>query len=366
MAKFKYTFVLLLVLLFASCRSVEEISIDYMIPADISFPSELRRVAIVNNTTSTPDNRFVPADSTLKVNEISKSISYHNGKPSITVQALAEAISAENYFDVVIVCDSLLRANDIIQRENMLSKEEVGELTQSLQADLIISLENLQMKATRIIRYIPDWNAYQGTIDMTVLPTVKVYIPNRKGPMATVNAKDSIFWEELGTSESYVRTHLAGNNVMLDEASQFAGVAPIKHIVPTWKTSKRYIYAGGSVNMRDAIIYARENSWDAAFKLWEEEYQSTKSNRKQMYAALNIALYHEMKDSIEQAAEWAVKAQTLARKVDRIGEGELPANINFTTIPNYVLTSLYVAELQERINALPKLKMQMSRFYDNF
>ena len=36
-----------------------------------------------------------------------------------------------------------------------------------------------------------------------------------------------------------------------------------------------------------------------------------------MKAALNIAVYYEMKDSLAQAEEWAVKAQQLAQKVDK-------------------------------------------------
>ena len=35
-------------------------------------------------------------------------------------------------------------------------------------------------------------------------------------------------------------------------------------------------------------------------------------------------------------------------------------------VPNYYLTTLYLAELKERNAQLPKLKLQMSRFNDDF
>ena len=37
-----------------------------------------------------------------------------------------------------------------------------------------------------------------------------------------------------------------------------------------------------------------------------------------MRAAFNLALYYEMKDSVEEAHKWAVTAQELARKIDKI------------------------------------------------
>lgn len=365
MAKYLYSFILLSTFLFGSCQTLQELSIDYMLPANISFPSELRRVAIVNNTSSTPDNELIPTDESKKPNEMSRATVYHDGNAVITTQSLAESIAEENYFDAVVICDSALRTQDITPRENTLTREEVQILIDKLNVDFLISLEKLQMKAIRIIRHLPEWSCYQGTIDMKVYPTVKVYIPNRRGPMVTVNGKDSIFWEEFGSSESNVRSHLAGDSNMLEEASEFAGIVPVKYLLPYWKTGKRSLYINGSVNMRDAAIFVRESSWDKAFKLWEQAYQTTKSNKQKMAAAHNIALHYEMQDSIAEALTWATQAQELARKVENI-EKNSPKETDFTRIPNYIMITLYIEELKVRRDGLAKLNMQMSRFNDDF
>lgn len=189
MAKYTYPLLLLVILSFSSCQTIEELSIDYMLPAEIFFPAELKRVAIVNNTSATPDNNMIATDNSKKANQVSQSIAYHDGDATKTTQSLAEAIAHENYFEEVVICDSALRAKDILLRENQLSKQEVNELTEGLGVDFIISLENLQLKATRLIAYLPGWNCYQGTIDVKAYPTVKVYLPNRNGPMVTINAK---------------------------------------------------------------------------------------------------------------------------------------------------------------------------------
>lgn len=69
--------------------------------------------------------------------------------------------------------------------------------------------------------------------------------------------------------------------------------------------------------MRDAAIYVRENSWDDAYELWNQAFEGTKNQKKKMRAALNIAVYYEMKDSLAKAEEWAEKAQQLAKKIDK-------------------------------------------------
>ena len=36
--------------LLTACQTIETISMDYMLPAEVSFPEELKRVAVVNNS----------------------------------------------------------------------------------------------------------------------------------------------------------------------------------------------------------------------------------------------------------------------------------------------------------------------------
>ena len=42
-----------------------------------------------------------------------------------------------------------------------------------------------------------------------------------------------------------------------------------------------------------------------------------RTQKKQMRAAFNIAVYYETKDSLSQAVKWAEKAQQLAKKIEK-------------------------------------------------
>lgn len=359
---------LFLLAVLGSCQSLEQISIDYLQPADLSFPPQLRKVAVVNNAGDAPDNKLTAQTEKTRENSpviISQATAYAHGDTKIAAEALAEEIANQNYFDEVVICDSALRANDKMARENMLSQEEVRQLASDLGADIIIAVENLQLKATKTVRYLNEFNCFQGAVDVKAYPTVRVYLPERTRPMNTLHPVDSIFWEEFGMSATEAAARMIPDTKMLEEASEFAGTVPVKYIVPMWKKGARYLYTGGSVAMRDAAVYARENSWDDAYGLWRQAFDGTKSEKKKMRAAHNIAISYEMRDSLPQAQEWEEKAQQLAKKVE-IKNTPDNVHVSIDDVPNYYLTTQYLAELKERNSHLLKLNIQMSRFNDDF
>lgn len=350
-------------LLLSACQSVEQFSIDYMLPAEVSFPATLRRVAVVNNMPAAPQSSekiLEEKEESGNANEVSCTTEYYTGKPSITAQALAETLAEGNYFDQVIICDSALRAHDTSPRESTLSREEVNTLAHDLGADFLIAVENVQFRSVNKMHFLPDVPAYYGTVDVTVYPTLRIYLPNRQGPLATVNTPDSIFWEEAGLSEGEVRAALITKDELIEAASDFAGTSPVSYLLPHWKTALRYLFTGGSVEMRDAAVYVREQNWKDAITLWKQLYEK-KKGRLKMRAACNIALGYEMQDSIHTATSWATRAQRIAYDIDQIGEKN-KQGLEGSDVPNYIFTTLYLNELTEREKGIARLNIQMQRF----
>ena len=260
----------------------------------------------------------------------------------------------------------MLRANDMIPRESTLSKSEVESLIESLDVDFLIALENIQLRSLRKIEYLREWGVYAGTIDVKVYPTVKVYLPNRNGPMVTINTNDSIFWDYAAPSIAQAGAGLISETEILKEASEFAGTVPVKYMLPHWKTSSRYLFTSGSVNMRDAAVYVRENNWQQAIELWKQTYEKKKKGKQKMYAAYNVDLGYEMQDSIQAAEEWALKAQKEAYDIDKIEEKKEQGGIDISDVPNYFAVTRYLNELQERKEGMTRLNVQMERFKNDF
>lgn len=357
--------VLLSTLFLTSCQSLEQISIDYMRPASITFPPQYRKVAIVNNTLDSADKKFIseekePDEQHL---EASRVIGYAHGNAKVLAESLAQAIADQNYFDVVVICDSALRENDKYYRQNTLTSQEVKKLASNLNVDLIIAVEDIIFKTTRSIYYIPDIDGFQGITTLKAYPTFCIYAPEKKSPIKRLLLNDSIYWDNLSISINETSQLMIPDEELLKEGNDFAGNILIKYITPTWNTTERYFFTGNTVPMRDAAEYVRNHSWDEAYQLWKYVFENTKKQKRRMQAAFNIALYYEMKDDITQAEIWAQKAQEIAQLIDKINLEEKKENdTQIYNYRNYYLTSQYVIQLKKRKAELLKLNKQMERF----
>jgi hypothetical protein len=344
-----------------SCQTYTVVPIDYLVPAAVSFPAQIKRVGIVNNVGETPGRiaRDVVQDSILseKINGFSERYTL-NGNPKIAAEALAESVAGENYFDEVIICDSALQISGAPKQVPFLSKETVNVLTEHLDVDMLISLEEIRIQVERQVFPVTG-TGFVGTIDAKVCPKIYLYIANRNSPLVMINGHDSISWEGLELTLTAARTKIVPDEQLIAEASGFAGTIPVRHMTPHWRTSSRIFYNNGSPEMRDAAYFVRENNWDKAFELWAK-YVETAKGIKKARAASNISLYYEMKDDPEKAHEWGEKALEWARVADNIPENMIRSSGDYTRI------RYNQSILEERRNDFTTLKMQMNRFNDDF
>lgn len=358
---FQLTFLML-----TGCQSIEQLSIDYMQPARISFPDELKRVGIVNNVpenlpnllarqfTDTPDS---------EVDGYSHKTTYYNGTPALAIESLAQAIADEQYFEQVIICDSALRANDTQLRAGSLSLEEINQLCSDLDVDVLISLEALQLREVREVGYIPEFGIFGGQVAVNVRPTINLYLPDRDTPVTTVNASDSIYWDEVGGSYNNVRGRLINTQEMLKQASDFAGTIPVNSLLPHWTTTERNFFTNGNIKMRDGVVYAHESQWEKAAELWQQAFDSSKSAKKQCYAAYNLALAYEMQDNIEEAFKWISTALEKAAAADKVHLTEAEDAYTSGRYPiRFMLAHAYYKELEKRHANIAVLKAQLNRF----
>lgn len=319
-----------------SCQTIEPLTIDYMIPAEVSFPESLKRVAVVNNLPAVKPEQIL-----IEEKESEKS---YWGDGMRAAESLASQLAEANYFDEVVICDSLLRASDAQPAAHPLTGEEIDQLAQQLDVDFLISLETLIVKSQRKMEYLTGWNVNYGTIDAKVYATTRIYLPGRASAMATLHSNDSIFWEESAIREGDVVRQLPNDAEVRLQASDFAGQLPVERLLPHWKKGQRYLYGGSSVGLRDALVYVRENDWAQAIALWQKEFES-KSTKRQKAAAYNLSVGYEMQDQIEEALRW----------IDRA------VNLTKPETTEQLMMSLYQQELQQRLNGLQRLQIQTKR-----
>lgn len=312
-----------------SCSSVGYFSMDALYPSEVSFPSEVRSVGVIDNTVT--HDTLPPVGTTLKLIK---------GDGKLMAHQLAVNIADADYFDEVILCDSSLRADEQLDAHFKLPQEKVRQLASDLDVDMLVTVDGLSVKLWSDTRSLPDSPELVDVIGGEVSTVISLYLPSRKSPMQlALGAQDTIYWE---VSDFLTR------EMIVENASTHAASLPLKYLVPRWKSEERFFYSGGSVNMRDAAVYVRENNWEEAYLLWKKTYDSSApASKKRMYAALNIALYYEMQSNISEAMKYAKEAMDMAK----------PGSVDKKNITFY-----YIGQLSPRSQEIQKLDLQMSRF----
>ena len=239
----KVLFLLFSVTLLWSCQSIDLLSIDYLMPAEMSFPNQLRKVAVVNNmlpsAPPTLASQFVDKPD-VNSRLLYQKTQYFSGDGKTTTEALAQALADGDYFDTVIICDSALRASNNEETPRALTLDEVYNLTTQLDADFLISVENIEMRVESKATPDPYFGLFVANTDVKVAPTIRIYLP-QQSPRTPISKVDSIFWQGFGDDINGAVHDLPNQQTILREASTYAGEFIAKTFVPYWQSANRTI-----------------------------------------------------------------------------------------------------------------------------
>ena len=326
-----------------SCTSIQTLTFDQLNPAlQASFPESVKHIAVVNNMPQIP-----PAPNNIMT------LGEAEGDGIQSSSALATTLADSKYFDEVIICDSALNQNKISQDSaekqsdaspvfpmHLLQQTEVAELCQSLNADMLFSLDRIVINKKKAFVHYPGMQDRISVIRVKVTPVINLYAPSRKKPIQTIAVTDSLDW---------TRDNVPSDKAILKEASLFSAHRMNQQLVPYWSQTSRIYYNGGSSEMRDATVCVREHDWESAQNIWKKIFDSSKSKKTKMRTAFNIALAHEMTGDLIKAEEWLNTAKSFI------------TDSNSRTEWQY-----YSALLKERVSKFARMKTQMSRFNNIF
>ena len=332
--------------LFNACQTTKTFYIDYLNPAKISFPEELKKIGIVNMVASD----YTTQKTKPKWNN-DKALLL--GDAALLTESLAEHLAEANYFDEVVIYDSIIQSAQEEGFESQpLTTEEVNHLVDILQVDFLVAVEDILLRAEKNEYLIGDFILSQLAVETKA--SMKAYLPNRASYIFKDQVSDTLYWDLNDPANYYIR-----EKQLVEEASIYAGERLASRLAPQWKTAERLLYIDGNKTLRKANSWVKENQWDNAFKLWSDFYNASENVKNQMKAALNIAVYYEMKDDFEKAIHWATRAKDLAYKVDEIQN--TPSNLIYSAYHYFPIKS-YLEVLEKRKQNKVQLEQQMSRF----
>ena len=201
--------ILFSITLLSSCSSLEQISIDYLQPAEYTFPKEVKSIAIVNSTSKKVESE----SNRTKKQKMSSyySMNYEaekiNGNANIAAEALSQEIARQNYFDTIVIYKPMPQTGkDSLYAPKPLTKADAQELIDNLNVDCLITLDSLQLESNQTITYLPEWDCYHGLTKIKVHPTFSMYLPGDIPYTQTTCDSTSIedFYYTIREAEEYM------------------------------------------------------------------------------------------------------------------------------------------------------------------
>lgn len=331
-----------------SCQTTKIITVDYLKPAIVNFPESLKKVGVVNNamidySTQKTSSKWENQKALLL------------GDATLATESLAEHLASANYFDEVVIYDSAIKLQEDNYQNHSLTPQEVQDLTEFLQVDFLVAIENIILNAEKVEFFIGE-GLIISQLQVEVKANIKSYIPSRSTPIFKDQITDTIYWDLNDPVNFFIK-----EKVLVEEASIFAGEKLASRLVPQWNTAERLLYTSGNKALKEANKFIKENQWNEAFTLWSELYNTTDREEDKKKASLNIAVYYELMDDFEEAVRWVSIAQDIAYKIDGI------QNMNPRLIynsSNYLPIKNYAETLKRRKENSFRLEQQMKRFED--
>ena len=320
---------LIVSVLLCSCVSFNSVTFERLEAGDVNYPESVRRVGVVNN---------MPYFDLAHLKHEVWDIPHLEGSGIIAADTLANLLALADYFDTVVVCDSMLQGkNTSFSEPYALSPLQADSLMEMLGVDVLFSLDRVKIDLST---WGQNGYGYRATgnkgVKSVVTPVLIAYIPGREVPWFAVSCKDSI---------GYNRNEPMSLGRFQKDASAYSAYMLMDHLLPSWKTVERTYYVSGCVEFRDANIYLMSENWNDAYWLWKQAYDTGKGKKKMM-AAFNLAVYYEAHDDTNRALECLEEAITMV-KSGSFDEG---------------MMKIYRAQLKKRIEKRKKLEVQMKRF----
>jgi hypothetical protein len=232
--------------------------------------------------------------------------------PSQVLYFLSVHLEEENFYNPVTVApDSWLRPVKTEQldffRTDELNNLQKNVLKDSTDADLWISLDKLVTKTKTDVQNIAGM--YHASRDVIVNTVWHVMDANADTLCLVFQHNDSLYWEDWNeTARSAVRL-LPDFEETVPEIADYIAERVYKIFGPYWQPVERFYYVTGGYRMKFAADCIKNNDWEGASELWQEEFD--KGFGRSVYrSAMNMMLYYEYQDKPEEALIWGERAKT--------------------------------------------------------
>jgi hypothetical protein len=300
LSRTEYIIILFVNLLFIGCTPMAEISIQVLEPATITFPQHINQVGFINHS-------YIPLENPIDTSALSRNEVYilDTIVNNQIFTGLKDGMNDSPLFDLDSIHVIQSRRSDIVNFLAPFTADQLAALSQSEQADALISLEYYRMSDTTSVDRL-DLNllAVRRMVSNTVW---RIYDQVLDTLIDEYMQKDTTEWYVIGEDPYLMVESLPEFINSLRKASYNAGYKYAQRISPSWFEVPRFYHTSGGKAMREAKRKAAALDWAGASAIWKRlAYQAQKKTAAK--ACFNMALVCEMEDLLIPSLDWAIKA----------------------------------------------------------
>lgn len=307
-------FLLVFSALFLGSCATTSIGIQVLIPADISVPQHIQKVAIVNRSLPAKEDKAKNIIEGLLTGE---SIYADKEGSENCILGLTNQLNSGPRFSASFLSGAELKGTGTREFPYPLEWEKVDALCKSVNAEALIILETFDSdnsihKYTKVTKKTVENKEinvtdYYADLTINVNAGWRIYDNVNKRIVDEQSFMDTKRFTGKGITQDKALDNLPNKRNAINQAGVFAGSQFAKRISPTWVNASRKYYKGKEDDFKKAKKYVEMNDWDEAIALWKP---MTENPEKKIggRACYNMGVACEMKGEFEVAIEWMKKA----------------------------------------------------------
>ena len=297
--------------LLTACSSTNVITLEMRKPAEVTIPSKIEKVIVLNNTViqpletldRTPIQKSAREDLKINVDTISW----------LAVGALTSALLGCDSFDEVDIYSKPIRKGGNFLTQVKLDEQVLYDFLTDLDYDMIISVDRIictmeqqvdhLTKKEKLYRDEMIFNHFYGLL------SCGVYVKDRLTPLTTFDVNDSTYFFSHNNGDS-IRLFRSWPESYLGYLAEKMARTAANKFISTWERSDRKVFTSSAARMKEAYTYANFGNWSQAKELWINLFNQKNKPKDKAKLSSNVAVTCEMLGDFQEALEWAQKSKS--------------------------------------------------------
>lgn len=330
---------------FTSCAT-SSISVRVLKPADITLPSNIKTVAIMNRSLADKDSKLGNIIEGVLTGE--QLFGDREGSEKCIIGLYDQLNTTDRFVPCLPKDVEKYKGTGTDKWPEPLKEGDIEGICRSCKADALIVLETFDsdqgLKYNDVERTRKNndgttakYMAKVAHLDIGISAGWRIYYPVKKEIIDQNVFVDHKHWDAEGLTESEASGRLPVRRHAVNDAGYFAGQQYGYRISPAWVWVGRTYFVKGNDNLKDGKFKVKAKAWEEAEQIWLKDAKNP-DPKIAGRATHNLALAREVQGDLEKALEWA--------------------KISYADYHNKKARG-FIADLEQRIRDQRKLEQQM-------